>query len=231
MGVAYPVNKFGNNPDIDSGTQEDVWDGGGSYPWQDTAQSLEILSSGTGSGNDTAAGTGARTVEIQGLDGDYNRQTETVTMNGTTPVTLANTYLRVFRMKVFTAGTGGANDATLICRVASGGDTQAQIQPEKNQTLMALYTIPANFQGKMFNYYASVARAQATALNIELYVRPPGETFQLKHKIGGQSDGNTLVQHNFEPYFTIPEKSDIVLRADVGANNTEVNGGFDMQIF
>ena len=38
--------------------------------------------------NDDVAGTGARTLRIQGLDGSYNLAEETVDMDGTTTVTL-----------------------------------------------------------------------------------------------------------------------------------------------
>lgn len=54
------ITALGNNPDVDSAAvPEDIWSGGGAYPWMTGATSLEIVSS---SANDTAAGTGARTV-------------------------------------------------------------------------------------------------------------------------------------------------------------------------
>lgn len=63
------VTALGNNPDVDSGTvPEDIWAGGGAYPWMTGATALEIVSS---SANDAAAGTGARTVTINGLDINY----------------------------------------------------------------------------------------------------------------------------------------------------------------
>ncbi|MCA8203185.1 hypothetical protein LGM71_19215 [Burkholderia sp. AU33545] len=58
----------------------DVWVGQGAYPFQTSAQALEIISS---SANDAAAGTGARTVMVQGLDANFNpiqRQVATGTM-------------------------------------------------------------------------------------------------------------------------------------------------------
>lgn len=53
------ITALGNNPDVDTGIHEDIWTGGGLYPWMTAATSLEIVSD---SANDTAAGTGARTV-------------------------------------------------------------------------------------------------------------------------------------------------------------------------
>lgn len=60
------------------------------YQTPTTATALEILSSDA---NDTAAGTGARTVTVEGLDGSGNPLTETVSMNGTAAVALSNSFL------------------------------------------------------------------------------------------------------------------------------------------
>jgi hypothetical protein len=63
------VTAIGNNPDLDTATlPEDIWSGGGQYPWMTGATALEVVSD---SANDAAAGTGARTVTINGLDINY----------------------------------------------------------------------------------------------------------------------------------------------------------------
>lgn len=63
------IAAIGNNPDLDTATlPEEVWTGGGVYPWMTGSTALEILSS---SANDASAGTGARTVTINGLDINY----------------------------------------------------------------------------------------------------------------------------------------------------------------
>lgn len=63
------VAAIGNNPDLDTATlPEEIWTGGGVYPWLTASTALEIVSS---SANDTSAGTGARTVTINGLSDAY----------------------------------------------------------------------------------------------------------------------------------------------------------------
>lgn len=62
------ITALGNNPDMDTGAAEDVWTGGGIYPWPTGSTALEIVSD---SANDAAVGTGARTVTINGLDINY----------------------------------------------------------------------------------------------------------------------------------------------------------------
>ena len=60
------VTIFGYNGDVDQ-TEESVWPDGGTVPHPTTASVLDIVSTSVA---DDATGTGARTVFIEGLDGD-----------------------------------------------------------------------------------------------------------------------------------------------------------------
>ena len=75
----------------------------------------------SGSANDTAAGTGARTVRVTGLDADWNIVTDDVSLNGQTAVSLTNVVLHPFLIQVLTAGSGGTNAGVLY--VGSGAVT------------------------------------------------------------------------------------------------------------
>jgi len=114
----FIVNKFGRNSDIDTAAEETIWANGGMYTFPTAAQTLDVVSSDA---NDTSAGTGARTVEIQGLDGSYDAVTETVTMTGTTPATTTATFLRVNRAMVKTAGSGGVNAGAITIDQTTSG--------------------------------------------------------------------------------------------------------------
>jgi len=105
--IAYheSIYKFGNNPEV-ADSVETVWPQGGLYSYLTSASVLKVSSSST---DDTSAGTGARTVELFGLDGDYNEISEVVTLNGQTAVNTTQSYLRINRMVVRSAGSGGAN--------------------------------------------------------------------------------------------------------------------------
>ncbi len=70
------------------------------------AAKLGIASS---SASDTSAGTGARTIELVYLDSNHDQKFETITLNGTTPVTTVADMLRVNFSTVLTAGSGGSN--------------------------------------------------------------------------------------------------------------------------
>ena len=68
---------FGFNPDIDSAAEETVWTPGGLYTSSDTAITMTVSSS---SASDTSAGTGARSVQIVGINGDGSEVSEIVTL-------------------------------------------------------------------------------------------------------------------------------------------------------
>jgi hypothetical protein len=88
--------------------------------------------------NDTAAGTGARTVLLTYFDvtgaGPF---TETITLNGTTAVnTVATNICFIEELKVITAGSTGSNVGiiTLFGATAGGGGTVGTIAATDNQT-------------------------------------------------------------------------------------------------
>lgn len=216
--------KFGRNPDIDQ-TEETIWEGGGTYTYDSTAQSLEILSS---SADDTSAGTGARTVTLIGQDGSNVEQTVTITMNGTSAVAISGTWLRVYRCSVTTAGSGNVNAGTLTVRIAGGGATRLVVGAGNGQTLMAVYTIPAGKTGYMLRYYASLntaTPATAASMDVRLFTKPPGGVINLKHQ---QATMAGFLEYNFGAPFRITEKTDIYLNASTSANNSDVCGGFDI---
>src|SRR6266487_3343203 len=79
------VASYGHTPSPNANT--DVWEGGIIYPFQSSATIMEILSS---SASDTAAGTGARTYTVIGLDSNFNPISEIITLNGVTAVQTVN---------------------------------------------------------------------------------------------------------------------------------------------
>jgi hypothetical protein len=104
------------------------------------------------SANDTAAGTGARTVKIEYFDqtgaGPFS---ETVTLNGTTYVnTVATNICFIEQIIVLTAGSTGSNVGilTLKAATAGGGATIGTIAATNNQTFWAHHYVPT---GKICN--------------------------------------------------------------------------------
>jgi len=75
------------------------------------------------SASDAAAGTGARTLSFTYYTAAFlGPFTETLTLNGTTPVNTINTDIcYIDQIKVLTAGSGGSNAGTITMNAAAGG--------------------------------------------------------------------------------------------------------------
>ena len=223
--------KFGRNIDIDTGTApEDVWNGGGDYTGFPTgsAETLEIASSSI---NDTAAGTGARTVKITNLlDGDGNEMDDvTVTLNGTSYVSLGSqTYNRCSRMLVMTAGSSGHNEGALTLRHTTTTTNIFAVMPALvNQTAICCYTVPKGKTLYVNHACFTLARTSGAAgsATVSLRARKPGETFQSK-LLPTITDAHAFVYENNWLVFT--ENTDIKLRVDdVSDNNTMISGELD----
>jgi len=97
--------------------------------------------------NDTAAGTGARTVRVTYLNTSFELKTEDVTLNGTTAVnTVATDIAFLERMEVITVGTqGGGNVGTIsiYTATAGGGSVWGSIAAGDNMTYWAHHYVPA----------------------------------------------------------------------------------------
>lgn len=143
------VHVFGYNPDIDAGTEETIWTHGGIYQHLSSPTVLTISSSSTA---DTAAGTGARTVYILGINGGGSEVQEVVTLNGQTAVNTTHTYTEVQSMSVMSVGAGGENAGQIYAgtgTVTTGVpvNVYGHIAAGENQSLMGHYTIPAEHTG------------------------------------------------------------------------------------
>jgi hypothetical protein len=138
----------------------------------DVAYQLDLSSSSTADKGTPTAGTGARVVRVVGLDNDYNRHYEDVTLNGQTKVTTATKFRRVFGLYVKTAGTGLVNAGDIyVVKVGTGGTytggvpgtlTSAVLKAlvGNNLAFSGLFTAPAGCQYSVQGIIAT-ARAQA----------------------------------------------------------------------
>jgi len=208
------IHKFGANFDIDQATDpESIWSGGGQYPWASLATAQTIYAIST-SASDTS------TMTIEGLDADYNEQTETVTLNGLTAVATTNTFIRVYRMTYDAINVG-----TLQARVTSGtGTIVAQIEAGDAQTLMAVYTVPAGYSGYLVNFDVTIdSKKDCTVM---LYCRKHnGLPFRISHM--AETSGH--YRYDFTAPLRLTEKTDIDVQVDnVSANDSSVTANFDL---
>lgn len=213
------VNKFGQNDSIGTGDYEDIWDGGGTYiyPADNTAPITNLVSDNS---SDTEP------IEVQGLDIDGVLVVQTKTLTGTTAVTLDTPLWRVFRLK-----NVGTTDLIGDVCATNVGDTQdyACINNGNNQTLMALYTIPAGKTGYIYESGASMAGlVRSYSIEGRIQMRSFGSVFQLKGTVGLNSDGNSRVSKVYKVPAKVPEKTDIRISAISSTSNGVMNATFDL---
>lgn len=211
------VNKFGYNPSIGSTAFETIWEIGGLLIFQTTAQTVNVVSDDV---NDDVAGTGARTLRIQGLDSSFDLVEETLDMDGTTTVTTTQTFLRVFRMSVETAGTSETNEGDITATYSSTTDTAATITAGNGQTLMAVYTIPNGYTGYLLSLNVSSGKDQE--LQAKVITRDttvPNASFQTREFLDIRGGLTTI---NLIAATVITEKTD--MQIDAKATSTSSAG-------
>ena len=219
------VNVFGRNNDIDTGTTpESIWHGGDLYDGFN-ATGAETVNISSASANDTSAGTGARTILIDGLDASFNPQTETIIMNGTSNVTSVNSYIRQPNAYVLTAGSGGVN-AGVISSVQSSSGVQFMAMPaETNQTHIACYTVPTGYTGYIVALKSTLNDANNTSARMDIFIREEGSVFRSKIPFGiSQGGGSVGFGDGCIPQEEAEEKADIDCRCiTTSSNGTDVS--------
>jgi len=213
-------NKFGFNNAVGT-TQEEIWNVGGIESYLSSAQTMNIVSTSTND-DGSPVGTGARTLTINGLDNSWLPVQETITLNGQTNVLTSNSYLRVFRMVVNTAGSTGSNVGTITAKASTATTTHAQIDPTNNQTLKINFSVSANKYCLIT--YAELGVAKADDSQIRFKIRPFGEVFQTKRMLNLFE--TTVGFSNFEPIL-VPPKSDITITALSAAGGVSVSANID----
>ena len=219
--------KFGINGDVGTSV-ETVWAQGGTYVYPASATVMKISSS---SADDASAGTGARTIAIFGLDADYNEISESVLLDGQTAVNTGNSYLRISRIYVTTAGSGATAAGTIYAgtgTVTSGvpATVYGMIALNANQTQMAFWTVPAGYTLYLTGLFCTSGNTNANAwTNFQLIQRPLGGVFRQQSSSRVPGNGDFVVDLHTPLAFA--EKTDIEVRAVASTSPSNVSAEFE----
>lgn len=151
------TKKFGRNASV--GTSYVPITIGGVYntPQSGSATTLRIKAGGNA--NDTAAGTGAREITIQGLDENFDFAEETLATAGASASSATTTtFTRVFRAFVSASGTyasasAGSHSASITVENGAGGTDWLTIDATnfpKGQSEISAYSVPRNKTAYVF---------------------------------------------------------------------------------
>lgn len=225
-GVAIDT-KFGHNDDIGT-TIETVWAYGGMKVPLAAASQLKVSSTST---EDASGGTGALTMDIVGLDSNYDAVTETVTLTGQTQVTTTTSFIAVNRMtirspadqpnvgQVFaytgTATAGVPDDTTTV---------QAWIDANEGQTEICFLTTARNTTTYVNSYFASSNKGSGGGtvyVTVYIEVRDFGRAWRNIRRF--TLANNSVVVPTI---ITVPEKSDIRFTAVASSGTVDVSAQF-----
>ena len=239
------VHKFGEAPDFDQVDGEvTMWDGandgilgGGAmvYTFSSSAD-IGLISSSDAGDN--------QTIEMQGLDSNFDLVTQTITLNGQTDVDISATgvdLVRVFRLR-----NTGSTDVAGVVYIRTNGSGQASGVPStantvraiinngNNQTLMVVYTVPNGKTGYMRSWYAATAGAKKDSeYKIKIKARAFGGVFQVKHSSAISDRGTSKDNHPYVEPEVFAAKTDIIMTTEMlKSTGTEgdLSGGFDIVI-
>jgi hypothetical protein len=206
--------QFGINTAVGT-SNETVWIGSNTYTFPSSASVLKISSS---SANDASpSGTGAQTIQIQGLNAAYEAVSETVSLNGQTAVNTTNSYLRVNKMIVLTAGSGGTSVGNIYAGTGDVTDGVPAVVVNQtgilaNETESGFYTVPAGYTAYINMWTMSSGNTTADEwTRFTLRIRPLGGVFGIKAQYHIPASG---IYECVAAYpLPIPEKADLEILA------------------
>lgn len=210
------IHKFGAVPAMSTNTTGTIWDVNDTvYPWATWATPGVLTIPAV-----NVADNGHKVV-VYGLDSDYNLIEEEFTISSSVTVTGTKTFARVYRAFYYDNTTNVGN-----INIQRNGTTIARITAGKAQTLMSVYTIPAGYTGFLMQGTASIQYGGDAT--IDMFVRYfEQSSFRIGHS--GEVAGTGMPYHySFAVPVSIPEKSDIDVRAAVRSNNSRVTAAFDL---
>ena len=231
------VNKFGSAPSGIQTSATDIWSRADATPTQQiwvaptTARIHAIVSSSDLDGKTASpSSVGARTLKIWGLTSWTTAEVnETVTLDGTTSVNTANSYVIIHRMKVLTAGTTAINVGTITATAATDTTITAVILPTDGQTQMAIYGAPSTQTFYLVSYGLSINDSVAqTRVKCTLEVNetpdssPLNVRFTRKWELQIQNSGTSFANREFEPYIALP--GPCIIKVQGTANTPDVDG-------
>ncbi len=201
------IYKFGINEDVNE-TLETVWEGGGLYSYPSSAVAMTLTSAGGATDNGVQ-------VVVQGLDANYDEQSETVTLAGAGTATTIATFLRVFRAYI-------SNDQvpTGAITIANGGTTYAYINGA-HQTLMTVWTVPRGYTAYLKQTDITVHTEQNNKYGtVSIVAKEPNGVFRTQDSFSAARETVTRI---YSTPVTFPEKTDIEVRGIASSSNADLH--------
>lgn len=161
------VHKFGRNDAVPSASWEMVDIRSSSSAFIDSASVVRIAAGGNV--NDTAAGTNAREVTVQGLDAEGNSIEEAIATNGSSVSSdTSASFFRVHRAWVSSCGAYSATNAGSITVETSqpSPDTLIVIDADYGQSEHAIYTVPTGKKALVHSVFVTIDSGKSASVRM-----------------------------------------------------------------
>jgi len=229
---------FAERTMIESGAFEDMSNlTAGLIPLPTTNIEMEVVSS---SSDDSASGSGARTVLVVALGEDLTEKPQIITLGGLTPepviTNIGSGVRRINSFLVQSVGSErGAAIGTIVIRDKNNPNVIfSQIDPGENSSAQSLRTVPANTTISFIGWMAA-ARATSkvikfrfqTSFNEVSLVNTPG-VFTTRDVIDLQG---TSLYKPFSVPFVIPGGTDLIINAKIESGGGNGDGMISYQYF
>lgn len=163
----------------------------------------------------------------QGLSGARLFQNEFIINNGQTDVPTVKSYLRANRMRAFGPGSTNAVVGVITSTAVVDLTISAQINNGKNQTLMAVQSIPINKRGSIKRWRAALTKKQAAFSNVILRTGQFDGILYDSREDGLGSTGTSSWEKKLGG-FIAPPGLDVWIEMDSDGPNVGGAGGFDI---
>lgn len=226
---------IGYNPSIDSGQTGSAFGraGGIMYPWitNTAGQAMEVVA--PGSTQDIGdSGTGAWTVVVSGIEPVTGLTiTDTITLNGATPVPLPRPYWRINSFRTTRAGSTRKNSVDIHLRDVGGGATiRGIILAGKSVARQAAFTVPVGFMllvPQIVFVVDAASGSTARKASFETYFAGPLPAPAILPLPINNSNGRPY-NHDVSPPLIAVERTDFdLVISGVSDNSTIITAGWN----
>lgn len=207
---AKSLVKFGSNPLLAAGVEESVWSTGGTETYQTTNAINRVVSTDAGDTQEVV-------IEGHTISGsDFTFVTQTITLTGTTAVTLATPLARANRMY----NNGSTDFAGSITVYVNGGTTHLTALGDNNQSLKCATTISSVDYWIVTGFDLGVKRSNTAVVDFKLQVRESGKVFRTQY-FTSQANGGSYF--SFDQPIIIKPNSDVRVQVTSNAASTAVS--------
>ena len=225
------VHKFGRNDAVANAVWEGVLQVGAQFPWSQAATPMRIKIGGAVT--DTAAGTGAREVTLQGLNAAGIEITEALASTGTSvSLSSSNSFIRLYRAWVSAVGAyGSTNSDAIIIENSTSGTDYITIAAGEGQTQFAGYSIPAGKTGYLLSLHLTVDAGKAADFRVFTRenltdITAPMSAKRLKLYFDGILQ--PVIHKPYGAEFMLDELTDIWVEARGGGATSQVSADFEL---